>query len=348
MHEIIKKDLEEVKNRLMKFERKIKNKTFLITGGAGFIGSWFSDVLDSFGAKIICVDNLSTGSIKNIQHLLEKKNYTFIKKDVCKFSTNEKIDYVIHMASIATPGIYQKYPIETLDSNLFGTKKMLELARINKSKGFLITSTSEIYGNPENKNIPTLEDYYGYVNSYGPRAMYDEAKRGAEAYCYSYHLKYPKMPIRIVRIFNTYGPRLDIESTSQYGRALIKFIFQAINNQPITIYADGKQSRAFCYITDQLEGLFKLLLLDGINGQVINIGSNKEYSILDLARKIININKSKSKLEFGSRPNYDLKDDPRRRCANTQKAKRLLNWQLTTDLDEGLKKTSQWLKDQIR
>ena len=248
------------------------------------------------------------------------------------------------MASIATPGIYQEYPVETLDTNLLGTRNMLELAKQKKVKGFLLTSTSEVYGNPEDKNIPTSEDYYGYVNSYGPRAMYDEAKRGAEAYCYSYFLKNPGLPIRIVRIFNTYGPRLDIESTSQYGRALIKFIWQAINNKPITIYSNGKQTRAFCYIVDQLEGLFKLLLTDKISGEVINIGSSYEYSILELAKRIINITKSKSKIEFSSPPNYDLKDDPRRRCANTKKAKKLLGWQLTIDLDEGLKRTSEWLK----
>lgn len=347
MHEIIKRDLEEVKNRLIKFENKIKNKTFLVTGGSGFIGSWFCDVLDGFGAKIICVDNLSSGSVDNIKHLIGKSNFEFHEIDILNYKNNIKLDYIIHMASIATPGIYQKYPIETLDTNLIGTREMLKLAEKNNVKGFLLTSTSEVYGNPTDDNIPTSEDYYGYVNSYGPRAMYDEAKRGAEAYCYSFFLKNQNLPIRIVRIFNTYGPKLDIKSTSQYGRALVKFIWQALHDEPITIYSDGKQSRAFCYIIDQLEGLFNLLLTDGLNGQVINIGSNKEYSILELAEKIIKITNSKSKLAHGSPPNYDLKDDPRRRCANSSKAKDKLGWNITVDLDEGLKRTSEWLKSQI-
>lgn len=345
MHEIIKKDLKEVKSRLMKFENEIKNKTFLVTGGSGFIGSWFCDVLDGFGAKIICVDNLSSGSIDNIKHLIGKDDFEFHKTDILNYKCDKKLDYVVHMASIATPGIYQKYPVETLDTNLIGTREMLKLAEKYNVKGFLLTSTSEVYGNPGNKNIPTSEDYYGYVNSYGPRAMYDEAKRGAEAYCYSFFLKNPKLPIRIVRIFNTYGPKLDIKSTSQYGRALVKFIWQALHNKPITIYSDGKQTRAFCYIVDQLEGLFNLLLAPKINGEVINIGSNKENTIYELAKKIIKIADSKSKLEFGSRPNYDLKDDPKRRCADITKAAKLLGWKPTISLDEGLRRTTKWLEN---
>jgi UDP-glucuronate decarboxylase len=346
MNTIITEDLAKVKNNLVKFAPKIRSKNFLITGGAGFIGSWFIDVLDSFGANITCVDNLISGSKKNIKNHFGKKNFKFINYDVCKFKPTGKIDYIIHMASIATPGIYQKQPIETLDSNLLGTKKMLELARKNDAP-FLLTSTSEVYGNPDDAHIPTKEDYYGNVNSYGPRSMYDEAKRGAEAYAYSFFLKYPKMHIRIARIFNTYGPRLDVESTSQYGRALIKFIWQAINNKPITIYSDGKQTRAFCYITDQLTGLFNLLLTPKIDGEVINIGNSKEYSITDLVGKIINVSGSKSKIIFGSPPNYDLKDDPRRRCPNLGKAKKLLNYKPSVDLETGLTRTTKWIREEI-
>lgn len=345
MNSIIQQDLLEIRKRLTNLKKTISHKTFLVTGGAGFIGSWFCDILMELGAKAICVDNLSSGSKKNIAHLIDQKNFQFMENDVCKFMIDQRLDYIVHMASIATPGIYQEYPIETLDSNLIGTKRMLELANKNNVKGFLFTSTSEVYGNPENKNIPTTENYYGYVNSFGPRAMYDEGKRGAEAYCYSFGLKNPKMHIRIARIFNTYGPRLDIESTSQYGRALIKFVWQAINNKPITIYSDGKQTRAFCYITDQLEGLFKLLLLPKIDGKVINIGNNKEFSILELAKKIIKITGSRSKIIFDSPPNYDLKDDPRRRCPNLNKAKKLLNYSPKISLEEGLQRTSNWLKN---
>jgi len=348
MNKIIKEDIEKTVKNLKKFEEKLTNSTILISGGAGFIGSWFCDVALALGAKkIICVDNLSSGSIKNIKHLLASPKFEFIKKDICKFTTKEKLDYVVHMASIATPGIYMKYPVETLDTNLFGTKKMLEFAQKNKAKGFLITSTSEVYGNPADIDIPTEENYYGYVNSYGARSMYDEGKRGAEAYCYSFGQKFPQMPIRIVRIFNTYGPRLDIESTSQYGRALVKFIWQALNNKPITIYSDGRQTRSFCYITDQLRGLFTLLLTPGIDHQAINIGNGKEYSILALAKKIIKITDSKSKILHDSPPNYNLSDDPRRRCPNLAKAKKLISYETKISLDEGLKRTSLWLKETL-
>ena len=309
----------------------------LLAGGSGFLGSWFCDVVHLLGGKIICIDNISSGSKENIQHLIGKNNFTFVNSSILDYIPKEKPDYIVHMASIATPPLYMKFPIETLDVNINGTRKLLEIARKNDSKGFLFMSTSEVYGNPPDNLIPTKETFYGIVNSFGPRSMYDEGKRAAEAYCYSYYHKY-KMPIRLSRTFNTFGPRLDVKSTSQYGRALIKFVVQALNNRPITIYGDGKQTRSFCYITDQITGLFKVLLTDGVDGEVFNIGNPKEFNVLDLAKLIVKITKSKSKITMDSPPNYNLKDNPRRRCPDITKARGMLKYLPKVNLEEGLKR----------
>lgn len=229
MDEIISEAVETVKRSLSEFEGKIRGKTFLVSGGAGFLGSWFCDVLGALDARILCVDNLSSGSEKNINHL-KKGNFRLIKEDISKFTVSEKIDYLVHMASIASPPLYQIYPLETLDANVIGTRNVLEIARKNDVEGLLFSSTSEIYGDAE--AIPTPEDYWGNVNPIGPRSVYDEGKRVAETYCTTYFQKYG-LPVRVARIFNTYGPRLDIKSTSQYGRVIAKFINQALNNEPL-------------------------------------------------------------------------------------------------------------------
>lgn len=343
MNEIIEEDLKTLHEDLGDLSDKIEGKTFLVTGGAGFLGSWFCDVVFGFGGKIICVDNLSSGSRKNIEHLIGKKNFVFVEDDILSYEPKEKIDYIVHMASIATPPLYMRLPIETLDTNISGTRKLLELARKNNAKGFLFMSTSEVYGNPTNDQFPTKETFHGIVNSFGPRSMYDEGKRAAEAYCYSYYHKF-NMPIRISRTFNTYGPRLDVESTSQYGRALIKFVHQAINGTPITVFGDGKQTRSFCYITDQIEGLFRLLLTSGVDGEVFNIGNLNEFSILELANLVIKITGSKSKISMDSPPNYNLKDDPRRRCPDITKANKMLGYSPKVDLEDGLKRVAAWMK----
>ncbi|MFH0832859.1 MAG: NAD-dependent epimerase/dehydratase family protein [Candidatus Aenigmatarchaeota archaeon] len=339
MPDIIKEDLNTIKSSLKGFEKNIKNKTFLVTGGSGFLGSWFCDTLNTFDAKIICVDNFSSGAEKNIEHLFKSKNFRLLKADICSFKINEKIDYIVHMASIASPPLYQEKPVETIDSNVLGTRNMLELARKNNAR-MLFTSTSEVYGDA--RVVPSPENYYGYVNSYGPRCMYDEGKRCAEAYCYSYWKKYG-LDIRIVRIFNTYGPRLDSDA-NQYGRALVKFVSQALKNQDISLYSDGKQTRSFCYITDQINGLFRLLLTDGLAGEVVNIGNDKEITILQLVEKVIKLTKSSSKIGFNTPPNYDIKDDPRRRCPNITKARKLLKYEPKISLDQGLKRTVDWVR----
>ncbi|MFH0889596.1 MAG: GDP-mannose 4,6-dehydratase [Candidatus Aenigmatarchaeota archaeon] len=339
----IQRDIDEIKTSLKPFWKNIEGQRFLITGGAGFLGSWMCDALLSMGGHVTCVDNMASGFPKNIEHLKDNKNFRLLRADITTFETNEKFDYVIHMASVASPPLYQKIPIETLDAGVIGTKRMLELAV--SSKGFLFTSTSEVYGNPPDNMVPTPETYYGYVNSYGPRSMYDESKRCAEAYCYSYW-KQKNVPVRIARIFNTYGPRLDAKSPGGYGRALVKFVYQALRNEPISMYGDGSQTRSFCYVTDQIAGLVKLLLTPDIDGDVVNIGNESEITIAELIGKVLKTTNSSSKIVH-SEPAYDLKDDPRRRRPDTKKAKKLLGWTPTISLDEGLKRTAEWMREVI-
>ena len=336
---IISEDIQKVQSNVKELKEVVDGKTVLVTGGAGFIGSWVCDVLVGFNANVICVDNLSSGITTNMDHLLKHKNFKFINEDVCKFDTDDKLDYIVHMASVASPLSYLSLPIETLDANVIGTKRMLELAKRNNVKSFLFTGTSETYGNPDDTNLPTPETYYGYVNSFGPRAVYDEGKRCAEAYCYAYLNKF-NLPIRIARIFNTYGPRLDIKSKTQYGRVIVKFVLQALANQPLTVYGDGTQTRSFCYITDQVEGLLKLLLLPNLKGEVINIGNTNEITILELANKIAKLTNTNSGIEFQPLP----KDDPRRRNPDISKAKMLLGFYPKIGLNEGLMRTIEWFK----
>jgi len=336
MSKLTRKHSETISEHLSKYGSGIAGKSFLVTGGAGFLGSWLCDVLDAFDARIICVDNFSSGSERNISHL-KKENFQLKKGDVSRFEPKEKIDYIAHMACMASPPLYQKHPIETLDASVLGTRNMLEIARKNNVEGFLFSSTSETYGDAE--VIPTPENYWGNVNPIGPRSVYDEGKRVAETYCTAYHQKYG-VPTRIARIFNTYGPRLDVKSTSQYGRVVVKFINQALSNEPLTVYGDGSQTRSFCYVTDLVEGLFKLLLEPDIDGEVINIGNDQEASILNLARLIIELTESKSNITFQPLP----KDDPKRRRPDITKARKILGWAPKVNLEEGLSKTIEWLQ----
>src|SRR3989344_8117047 len=241
---IISHDIEMTAARLSDLAPKIRDHKFLVSGGAGFIGSWFSDVAITMGGSIICVDNLIAGSQSNVDHLLANPRFEFHQADITTFQLIESVDYVVHMASIASPPLYQLFPLETLDSGVIGVRNLLAYASEHPVQSFLFTSTSEVYGNPPDEYIPTPETFNGNVSSYGPRSMYDESKRVGEAYCWAY-AKEKNVPVRVARIFNTYGPRVDSSNTSQYGRALIKFIHQALQNEPITIYVDGQQTRSF-------------------------------------------------------------------------------------------------------
>ena len=310
------------------------NENVLVSGGAGFLGSWVCDVLLALGNKVLCVDNLSTGLTKNIDEKIKNKNFTFRNEDIVDFDINDNFDYIIHMASRASPEEYQIHPIQTLSSNSFGTKSVLEIARKSNCP-ILYTSTSEVYGDAT--VVPTPEDYWGNVNPVGIRSCYDEAKRFGEALVVAYSKEYG-MNTRIIRIFNTYGPR--IRADGIYARALPRFCIQALNDEDITVFGDGSQTRSFCFVTDTVMGLFFALTKDKAENEIINIGNTKEITILELANKIKKIANSKSEIIFKDLP----QDDPKRRCPDISKAKSLLKWEPKIDFDEGLSHTIQWFR----
>jgi len=307
-------------------------KVILITGGAGFIGSHLCERLLKEGFKVICMDNLITGNLENIKPLLKDKNFLFIKHDVTKYiEIKGRIDYVLHFASPASPCDYLKLPIQTLKVGSLGTHNTLGLAKRKKAK-FLLASTSEVYGDP--LVHPQPESYWGNVNPIGLRGVYDEAKRFAEAITMAYH-RVHKIDTKIARIFNTYGERMRIDD----GRVIPNFILQALNNQPLTVYGKGTQTRSFCYIQDLIEGILKLMFSQ-IN-EPINLGNPLEFKILDLAHLIIKLTESKSKIIFKPLP----QDDPCRRKPDIRKAKKILNWKPKVNLEEGLIRTITWFRN---
>lgn len=306
----------------------------LITGGAGFIGSYLCDFLLNKGHEVICMDNLITGTTDNISHHLGKENFLFIKHNVTEYIyIDGKIDYVLHFASPASPVDYMQYPIQTLKVGSLGTHKALGFARAKGSK-FLLASTSEVYGDP--LTSPQSESYWGNVNPVGPRGVYDESKRFAEAMTMAYH-RYHNMDTKIARIFNTYGPRMRIND----GRCVPNFIYQSLNNLPLTVYGDGNQTRSFCYIDDLIKGIYKLMN-SSIN-EPLNLGNPHELKIIDLAKKIIELTGNKVEISYKSLPD----DDPKIRKPDITKAKKLLNWEPNIDLDAGLKKTIDWFKGRV-
>jgi nucleoside-diphosphate-sugar epimerase len=309
-------------------------KTALVAGGAGFIGSHLCEALISIGMKVICVDNLGTGKKSNLKSQISNSKFKFIKQDIRKpLKIKGKIDYVFHLASYASPPYYQKYSIETLMTNSLGTLNVLEFARQKKAR-YLITSTSEAYGDP--KQHPQKETYWGNVNPVGVRSCYDEAKRFAEALTMEYVRKH-NVDARIIRIFNTYGPRLQKDD----GRVISNFIYQALRNQPLTIYGDGSQTRSFCYVDDMVRGLILAMLANGIKGEVINLGNPGEFTIKEAALIIKKMTCSRSKIIHKPLP----KDDPTRRKPDIAKAKKLLKWQPIIKLEQGLVKTIKWFRD---
>jgi UDP-glucuronate decarboxylase len=327
---IISQDLEKISSVV---EADVfSGKKVLVTGGAGFIGSWLCDVLIGFGCEVTVVDDFSTGRIKNIDHLSSKKSFKLIQTNVCTFAPQEKFEIILHMASHASPDEYQQHPIETLQTSAQGTQKMADLARKNDAT-LLFASTSEVYGDAE--VVPTPETYWGKVNSIGPRSCYDEGKRFAEALLMAYRKQYD-LDVRIPRIFNSYGPRL--REDGFYGRALSRFILQATTNKPITIFGDGKQTRSFCYVTDTVTGLLLLTACKKAKGEVVNVGNAQEKTILELATKIKEITKSPSPITYQPLP----KDDPKRRCPITDKLNELVGWQPNVSFEKGLKRTITW------
>lgn len=305
----------------------------VVTGGAGFLGSHLVDYLLNKGHRVIAIDNLITGRVQNIAHQAGNGNFKFIKQDVTQYIfLSEKIDYVWHFASPASPIDYAEFPIQTLKVGSLGTHKALGLAMKNRAR-FLLTSTSEIYGDP--LRHPQSEDYWGNVNSVGPRSCYDEAKRFAEAMTMAYHREHG-LETRIVRIFNTYGPRMRLND----GRVVPAFISQALKKEPITLYGEGKQTRSFCYCSDLIEGIYRLMMSDHCDP--VNIGNPNELSIRQFAELILELTGTQLELI-----NKDLPtDDPKQRRPDITKARNLLQWKPKVDLRDGLKKTIDWFSGQ--
>lgn len=297
----------------------------LITGGAGFIGSHLCDFLLDKGHYVVCLDNLVTGSKKNIAHNLKNKNFKFIKHDITKpIEIIGKIDFILHFASPASPIDYAKLPIQTLKVGALGTHNALGIAKAKKAK-FLLASTSEVYGDP--LTSPQKESYWGNVNPVGPRSCYDESKRFAEAITMAYH-KMHKVDTRIIRIFNTYGPRM----RKNDGRVVPNFITQALARKPLTIYGKGTQTRSFCYVSDLVEGIYRVMRSD--HHEPINLGNPNEFTINELAKLIMKIYYSLSTVHC----TLPI-DDPKQRRPDITKARKLLKWEPKIELKEGLKKT---------
>jgi UDP-glucuronate decarboxylase len=333
---LIENEIKEISNSLKEEGTNFEGQRILVTGGAGFLGSWVCDVLVHQKAEVTAIDNLSSGRAENIEHLIGE-NLTYIDHDISTpISFNERFDLVIHMASRASPFEFSKYPIQILKANTLGIWIALGIAKKHNSR-FFYTSTSEVYGNPDLRFVPTPETYFGNVNPVGPRGCYDEAKRAGEAFVSAYHSQH-NLDTRMARIFNTYGPRM--RSDDIYGRVVPRFIEQALHNKPITIFGDGKQTRSFTYVTDQIEGLLKLASKEGLENPVVNIGNNKEFSVLDLADIIISLVGSDSELMFHPLP----EDDPLRRCPDITRAKELLNWSPKVGLQEGLGRFIEYMR----
>ncbi len=313
---------------------KNKQSTSVITGAAGFLGSHLSDLLLSRGHKVIGLDNFVTGSVDNISHLGGNKNFKFIQQDVTEFIFLDcPVDYVWHFASPASPIDYLKIPIQTMKVGSLGTHKALGLAK-NKNARFLVASTSEIYGDP--LVHPQTEEYWGNVSTIGPRGCYDEAKRFAEALTMAYHREH-KVETRIVRIFNTYGPRMRLND----GRVVPAFISQALKNKPVTVFGEGKQTRSFCYVSDLIEGIYRLMMSD--YDMPVNIGNPVEMTMLQFADAIIKATNSKSKIVHKPLP----QDDPKQRKPDISKAKKNLKWEPKVKLAEGMKKTIAYFKTKV-
>lgn len=303
--------------------------TAVVTGGAGFLGSHLCDKLLQEGLKVVCIDNLITGNTDNISHLVGNEHFEFIKHDVTNYIfIPGKVDFILHFASPASPVDYLQLPIQTLKVGSLGTHKVLGLAKEKKAR-FLLASTSEVYGDPDIH--PQPENYWGNVNPIGPRGVYDEAKRFAEALTMAYH-RYHNIETRIARIFNTFGTRMRAKD----GRAIPNFIMQALRNEPITVYGNGSQTRSFCYISDQIEGLYKLLMSK--ENEPVNIGNPEEIPVLEIAEEIIRLTKSKSNIVFKELPT----DDPKVRQPDISKAVEKLGWKPVVNREDGLKATIEY------
>ena len=310
-------------------------KKILVTGGAGFIGSWLCDRLVDQGHHVLCVDNYFTGSKQNIAHLLDRKNFEVIRQDVC-FPLYVEVDEIYNLACPASPKYYQLDPIQTAKTSFLGAYNLLGLAKRTGAK-ILQASTSEIYGDPQVH--PQTEDYWGNVNPIGIRSCYDEGKRAAETLFFDYHRQH-NVRIKVMRIFNTYGPRMAADD----GRVVSNFITQALRNEPITIYGAGDQTRSFCYVSDTVEAMIRLMNTDDTVTGPVNVGNPGEFTMLELAEKILKFTKSTSTLVYKDLPG----DDPKQRRPDISVAKSLLDWSPEMDVDEGLKRTIRYFEGVVK
>ena len=306
----------------------------LLTGAAGFLGSHISKKLIDNDHEVIGLDDLSTGSIKNVEQLINHPKFTFIEHDM-RIPYKSMVDALLNFACPASPVNYQKEPVRTIETNFLGMINLLHLANETGAR-IIQASTSEIYGDPAQS--PQKESYWGNVNPIGIRSCYDEGKRAAETLCFDYRRQY-NLDTRVIRIFNTYGPNMAIGD----GRVVSNFIVQALKNEPINIYGDGKQTRSFCYVSDLVEGIYKLLQLNENPDTPINLGNPNEFTILELAKVVIEITNSKSEIVKNPLP----QDDPRQRCPDISLAKSILNWKPTIELREGIEKTAAYFKQII-
>ena len=308
----------------------------LITGGAGFLGSHLCERFLAEGHQVMAMDNLITGTTRNIEHLAGRDDFLFIKHDVTNYIYVEgPLDAILHFASPASPIDYLELPIQTLKVGALGTHKALGLAMAKKAR-FLLASTSEVYGDP--LVHPQKEDYWGNVNPIGPRGVYDEAKRFAEALTMAYHRTHG-VETRIARIFNTYGPRMRLDD----GRVVPNFVGQALRGEPLTVYGDGSQTRSFCYVDDLIEGIYRLLLSDEV--EPVNLGNPTEMSILDFAHLVNRLTGNKADIVY---EDYRIPDDPQVRQPDISKARRVLNWEPRVDLEEGLQETIEWFRERVQ
>ncbi len=310
----------------------------VITGGAGFIGSHLCDFYLAQGHEVIAIDNLSTGSMENIAHLLGRPGFSFLKHNVTQYTyVSGPVDMVLHLASLPSPVDYLNFPIQTLKVGALGTHNMLGMALAKKAR-FLLASTSEVYGDP--LVHPQSESYWGNVNPIGPRGVYDESKRFAEALTMAYHRNHC-LETRIVRIFNTYGPRMRAND----GRVVPNFINQALQDQPLTVFDDGARTRSFCYVDDLVRGI-TMLMADG-DSDPVNMGNPQELSIAEFARAVLAVTESKAQITYIT-PNDDrTRDDPKVRCPDITRARTLLGWEPQVSLEEGLRRTADYFRQKL-
>lgn len=346
--DVIFTDVVEIVKRTKKALKILEGKTILIAGAAGFLPSYFVHTLvfanDNFfkkRSKIICLDNFRTGIAGRLRPWEGRSDIEFITRDVTNaIKMDGQLDYIIHAASIASPTWYRKFPLETIDVNVIGTRRLLDLAKKQKIKGLLYLSSSEIYGDPPSKYIPTREDYWGNVSSTGPRACYDESKRLAETLCMVYYRQF-RIPVKIVRPFNVYGPGLRLDD----GRVVPDFINDSLNSRPITVFSDGQATRSFCYIVDAVVAML-LLLTSNVSGESYNVGNDEEMKISKFAKMVDSIAGNKRGVRFAvSNDKAYLTDNPQRRMPDLNKIKKAINWVPMVSTSEGLKRTIEFYRN---